>query len=249
MTKKMVTALVCAVLMMLCAVVQADTVVLFGDMHYGEEAFDMHMNDEDNFLVYDGEQFSLNDDSFSFKEEFQIYGGKTRSVYEFTIPSKRYSIEDDGTELLLGTVTINIPYQATLYVGEGNRRSGEYMLSEPVTLNDVYDEPIYLRRDEDGNPVLTDRVYLYCYEVSGEIRRFAATLFIDYEGYTARYAPLGTVPLLPEDYLPQAGQIFQLPEAGPTEEPPVQAVGGGFGTADSEPETDMDNQGSGSELP
>ena len=57
---------------------QADTKVVFEDMHYGEDAFNMHMNDEENYLIFEGERYSLNDDSFSFREAFQIYGGKTR---------------------------------------------------------------------------------------------------------------------------------------------------------------------------
>lgn len=181
-------ALLCALLMLLCAGAQAETTVVFEDMHYGEEALQMHMNDEENYLIFGGERYSLNDDSFSCQEAFQIHGGKTRAVYEYEIPQNRYSPEDDGAALLLCTVSVDIPYRATLRVGEGNRRSGEYVFSEPITLSDVYEEQIYLQRGADGRPVLTDRVYLYSYEVGGETRRFAATLFIEYEGCQARYA-------------------------------------------------------------
>lgn len=179
--------LVCT-LCLLFGAAQADTTVTFPDMHYGDEAFQMHLNNEVNKLIFQGEEYLLEDDRFNFKEALMVYGGKTRAVYEMTLPSGQFSVTPDGNALLIGTVVIDIPHKATLWVGSGNRRSGEYTLSAPITLTDVYQEPIYLPRDAQGAPVLIDQVYLYSYEVNGEVRRYAATLYIDYEGYHAAHA-------------------------------------------------------------
>lgn len=184
--KRLLAALLCA--LCLTASAQADIQVTFDDMHYGEEAFQMHMDDVTNLLIFQGEEYLLNDDKFSFNEALSVYGGKTRAVYEMTLPAGKFSIEPTEDPLLVGTVVIDIPQKATLWVGSGNRRSGEYTLEGPITLTDVYREDVYLPRSEAGAPVLIDRVYLYSYTVNGETRRYAATLYVDYEGYSATYA-------------------------------------------------------------
>ena len=213
--KRMLAVLFCALMLMSCTAAQAEMKVVFEDMHYGEDAFNMHMNDEENYLIFEGERYSLNDDRFSFQEAFPIYGGKTRAVYEYEIPQNRFSVENDGTELLLGTATIDIPYKATLYVGEGNRRSGEYTLTGPITLTDVYEEKFCLQRNAEGKPALTDRVYLYSYEVGGETRRFAATVFIQYEGYQARY-PVAAPALTAEPEIQPTAMATVEPQPIPT---------------------------------
>lgn len=165
--------------------------VIFDDLRYGENALALHMADEENFIVFDGEKYSLNDDCGSFAEAFPVYGGKTRALYEITVPADRFSVDGDGSELLLGTLSINAPTRAQLTVCCGNRRSGEYFVGETVALSDVYTEDIFLPRDADGKPVVLDRIYLYSYEVSGETRRFALSLYIDYENYAAGHLPVG----------------------------------------------------------
>lgn len=186
MKLRMISVLFCVLLLLTCCA-QADTAVTFEDMHYGDEAFQMHLNNEINKLIFEGEEYLLEDDSFQFREAMTVYGGKTRAVYEMTLPQGQFSVTPTGEELLIGTVEINIPRKATLYVGSGNRRSGEYALEGPLTLTDVYREEIRLPRSEEGLPLLIDRVYLYSYEENGETHRYAATLYIDYDGYTASY--------------------------------------------------------------
>ena len=192
MKLRMISVLFCVLLLLTCGA-QADTAVTFENMHYGDEAFQMHLNNEINKLIFQGEEYLLEDDCFSFREAMVVWGGKTRAVYEMTLPHGKFSVAPNGEELLIGTVEIDIPKKATLYVGSGNRRSGEYTLEDPITLTDVYREEITLPRSEQGAPLLIDRVYLYSYEVNGETRRFAATLYIDYDNYTASYA--GTDPV------------------------------------------------------
>lgn len=189
MMKRMILLLLCA-LMMNCAA--AEMSVTFPDMHYGDEAFQMHLRDEVNKLIFQGEEYLLEDDRFHFDEAMIIYGGKTRAVYEMTLPLGSYSLQPTEQAMTLGTVVIDIPHKATLYVGTGNRRSGEYTLQSPITLTDVYREEITLPRSADGAPLLIDQVYLYSYERDGETIRRAATLFIDYEDFAAGYTGAST---------------------------------------------------------
>ena len=90
---KRMLAAICAALM-LAVPALADTVV-FENLHYGAEAYEMHLNNETNTIVFNGETYSLDDDAVSFKEAFSVYGGKTRAVYEMTLPQSAYSVEDD----------------------------------------------------------------------------------------------------------------------------------------------------------
>lgn len=130
MKLRMISVLFCILLLLTCGA-QADTAVTFEDMHYGDEAFQMHLNNEVNKLIFEGEEYLLEDDSFQFREAMTVYGGKTRAVYEMTLPQGQFSVTPTGEELLIGMVEINIPRKATLYVGSGNRRIGDYVLEGP----------------------------------------------------------------------------------------------------------------------
>lgn len=211
--KRLLAALLCA--LCLTAFAQAEIQVTFEDMHYGEEAFQMHIDDVTNLLVFQGEEYLLDDDSFSFHEAMTVHGGKTRAVYEMTLPKGKFSVEPTEEPLRIGTVVIDIPRKATLYVGSGNRRSGEYTLEGPITLTDVYQEEILLPRSESGTPLLIDRVYLYSYTVNGETRRYAATLYIDYENYIATYANAAPV---------QSDAVVTVPQTDSAVEPAVEAA-------------------------
>lgn len=197
MKLRMISVMFCVLLLLTCGA-QADTAVTFEDMHYGDEAFQMHLNNEVNKLIFEGEEYLLEDNSFQFREALTVYGGKTRAVYEMSLPQGKFSVTPTGEELLIGMVEINIPRKATLYVGSGNRRSGEYVLEGPLTLTDVYREEIRLPRSEEGLPLLIDRVYLYSYEENGETHRYAATLYIDYDGYAASYPGVAATDVLAE---------------------------------------------------
>ena len=65
---KRMLAAICAALM-LAVPALADTVV-FENLHYGAEAYEMHLNNETNTIVFNGETYSLDDDAVSFKEAF-----------------------------------------------------------------------------------------------------------------------------------------------------------------------------------
>ena len=208
---KRMLAAICAALMLTIPAL-ADTVV-FENLHYGSEAYEMHLNNETNTIVFNGETYSLDDDAVSFKEAFSVYGGKTRAVYEMTLPQSAYSVEDDGKTLTIGELTISVPYRAQLWVAQGNRISGEYEIEGPIELTDVYREDICLPRDDQGRPLLIDRIYFYRYQADGETHCSAATLYIDYEGYSASHA--GEAYISANQILPDAPS----PTSAPTAEP------------------------------
>lgn len=192
---KRILSLICALMLMTAPSLAAANIdyTLFGD------AFRQSAPAENQFfLTYDGERYSLLDDCARFDEALTVYGGKTRAVYEYTLPQGGFSVEDDGSELLLGRMTIDVPYRAQLTVLEGNRRSGEYTVVESRELTDVYVDQVLLPRGSDGAPALVDRIYLYTYEAAGEVRRMAATLYFDYEGFTAGYGTSETAPGMTE---------------------------------------------------
>lgn len=216
MNMRRIAALLCA-LLCLAGSALADTTFTFDVMHYGDEAFQMHLRDEINLLVYQGEEYPLEDDRFEFDNARTLYGGKTRAVYEMTVPRNSFTQADSN--ILLGRVTINIPQKATLLVGRGNRRSGEYTFAEPITLTDVYHEDVYVPQDENGYPLLVDIVYLYSYVVDSETRRRAATLYIDYEDFSAGYtSPATPQPTATPTVKPTATPTA-VPTATPTEAP------------------------------
>lgn len=192
---KRLLALICVLMLLTAPALSAAKVdyTLFGSV--------LHQNlpsEEKFFLTYEGEQYSLLDDCARFDEAFSIYGGKSHAVYEYTLPQGSFSIEA-GDPQLVGRMTIDVPYRAQLTVLEGNRRSGEYDIIESRELTDVYVDEIFLPRDENGAPVLMDRIYLYSYEVSGETKHMAATLYFDYEGFTAGYASAEAEPISSDD--------------------------------------------------
>ena len=59
---KRMLAAICAALM-LAVPALADTVV-FENLHYGAEAYEMHLNNETNTIVFNGETYSLDDDEY-----------------------------------------------------------------------------------------------------------------------------------------------------------------------------------------
>ena len=190
--KRLFAALVLLVMLgMSCAALA--TAVTFENLHYGQEAIDMHQRDEVNTIVFEGETYSLNDDCADYRDRHGLYGGKTRAVYEMTVPAGKFTVEDDGQQVVLGDWYIDIPYRAEMWIATGNRISGEYVVEGPVDLTETYHEEIILPRDEAGNPVLIDRIYLYRYQVGEETRRFAASLYIDYENYRAARPVAGAV--------------------------------------------------------
>lgn len=202
----------------------AERMATLENLRYGEDAFSLHMRDEVNTLVFDGVTYELEDDKGSFVEAFNVYGGKTRAAHEITIPKERYSVEPDGQQLLLGTLVIDVPYKTELYICDGNRVSGEFAVSGPITLTDLYEEPIYMQRNASGQPVVTDRYYLYSYELGGETVHRAISLYIDYEGCRARHLGTLTPVLTAEPTATPTTEPTATPTVEPTATPTVEPI-------------------------
>ncbi len=194
--KMLIGLILCLTLCLaVCMVGHAEKVVQI-DYPYASEAMALHEQGKTLTLTMDGVEYSL-EDRFQnrVQESDRLMGGKCHAVYEYTVFQEKFSVEDDGTQTHLATLQIDIPYEATLQIAQGNRRSGEYTLSEPITLVGPYTEALMLPRDQSGAPLLTDRVYLYSWQEQGETFRHAITVFIDYENYTALY-PTETLALV-----------------------------------------------------
>lgn len=198
-------------------------------LHYGQEAMQLHLENEANTVELDGVTYTFEDDNvFSFQESVTVYGGKTRSVYEMTLPKAVWSDADTPADALLGTVTINPQTKVMLMVGDGNRVSGAYRLSEPMIVTDVYREDVRLPRDASGNPCLVDRIFLYSYSINGEEIHHAASVYFDYEDYAASRLPGGASAAAEE--ATEATPTAEPPEAAPATEAPeavpaVEATG------------------------
>ena len=182
--KRVFAALIALMMLCLNSAAFAQTVV-FENLHYGEEALNMHINEQENLIVFEGNEYSLNDYGASYESKVEVWGGKTRAVYEMTIPREYFTVEDNGEETVLGEWVINLPVRAQLWVAQGNRISGEYVMEGPIDLTQPYIETVTLPRDENGHPLLVDKIYLYSFEMNGEVQRYAASLYIDYDGYLA----------------------------------------------------------------
>lgn len=193
----------------------AETRVLFSDLTYGDEAFQLHMNDRSAEVVFNGNTYVFTDNRAEYREAFMVYGGKTRSIYEQTIPASRYSAEGPES-LLLGTLTISVEPDMVLYIARGNRYSGEYVVSDPISLADNYTEEIYLPRDAAGNPVIIDQIYLYSYTDLGETRYYALSLYIDYESYAASHGQ-PDLSGVPEALQPETDPVAAASEPEPAD--------------------------------
>lgn len=168
---KRILALLYALMLLTAPTLAAENIdcTLFGEVLYQNPP-----SEDQFFLIFDGKRYSLLDDRARFDEALSIHGGKSRAVYEYTLPQNSFSVEDDGSELLVGRMNIDVPCRAQLTMLEGNRRSGEYAAIESRELTDVYVDEIFLPRDENGAPVLMDRIYPYSFEASGQMKRMAA---------------------------------------------------------------------------
>ena len=164
----------------------AEKDVIVEHLKYGSEAFELHLADQVNTFDCEGITYRLEDKWFEFQPSTELYGGKTRSVYEYTVP-QHVTADYADTTCVLGTVTIVPDVKTTLTVGDGNRMSGVFTLGEPMVLTDVYTEQIVLPCNAQGNPVLIDKIYLYSFEENGETQHYAATFYVDYEGYKASH--------------------------------------------------------------
>lgn len=186
----------------------SDRVVLFDHIIYGDEAMDMHMAEQPMMLEYNGHSWNLDGEYSRFEDEFVLFGGNIHAILDVEVPKKRYQGAGD---IHFGTMYIDVPVKATLYVFEGNRISGEYVLMESRALTGLYEDKVRVRYNEAGELELIDKLYLYCYERSGEMQYYAATLCAGYEDARAVRATT-------KELLSRAGQLA----AAATKKPAVK---------------------------
>ena len=171
---------------------------------YGDEAFNKHMLDIKNTTVYNGEKWTFEQGAFSFEGAFMMYGGNTRTVFEFEVPEFRRLGTPEGKKLYLGKAEICPPAKMDLYVFSGDRTTGEYVLTDAQSNIGTYSLDIYAARTEDGTFRLTDKVFLYTYEQNGQRKNYAAGLYVSFENYTAA----------PADAEPENAVIQEMVQSG-----------------------------------
>jgi len=159
---------------------------------YGDEAYNKHMLDIRNTIVYKGEKWTFEQGAFSFEGAFMMYGGNTRTVFECEVPEFRRLGAPEGEKMYLGKAEICPPEKMDLYVFSGDRTTGEYILTDSQSNIGSYTLDIYAARAGDGTFRLTDKVFLYSYEQNGQRKNYAASLYISFENYKA--APADTEP-------------------------------------------------------
>lgn len=182
---KKITVLLLALVMLLAAA-SAETVTPGREatlvFAYGDEAFTLHMLDIPNTIVYDGHTWLLEHRCDNFDAQFMMYGGNTRTVHEMSVPQFRLDNVPEGESLYLGPVRITPPGPMTLYVFSGDHTTGSFTLVD-YQETEYYELPLWAVRDDNGGFVLTDMVFLYTFIEEGRPAYYAATYYIDYEGY------------------------------------------------------------------
>ena len=152
---------------------------------YGDDAFNKHMLSVMNTVDYKGKTYVFDFGGLEFDDAFMMYGGNTRTVFEFEVPKFQLDIHPQDKPLLLGTVTITAPRAMSLFVFSGDRTSGQYTLIDSKTNEKTYRMDVYANRDESGTLRLIDKVFLYSYQDGGKEVHYAASLYVAYERYAA----------------------------------------------------------------
>lgn len=158
------------------------------DFYTGEDARIFFEMGGTNSVTFNGQKYQLDDSFCRYQEDFMIHGGKTVSLYEMSVPRLQQYRFSEGTDVKLGSITIDPPSAMTLYVFSGDHSTGMYMMRDPVALNSAYQEDVYTTYDASGRLQKIDRVYLYEYQNNGQMQYKAMALYIDYENYDAAAA-------------------------------------------------------------
>ena len=181
--KKAISALLLLIIFCVSSAMAEKAVHL--DFYSGADAMALVEKGGINSVSFNGQQYQLDDSYCSYREEFMMYGGKTFSLYEMSVPMTQQYRFSEGTDVKLGRITINPPTTMTLYVFSGDHDTGMYMMRDPIELSSAYQEDVYATHDQSGRLQKIDRVYLYQYEEAGETKHKAMTMYIDYENYDA----------------------------------------------------------------
>lgn len=171
-------------LMCLGSAALADKAVYL-DYYTGDDARICFEMGRANRVLFNGQEYTLENGSCAFQQEFRMYGGNTEDLHEMSVPMLQQHRFANGSDAKLGRIIINPPSTMTLYVFSGDRNTGMYMMRDPIELSSAYQEDVYATHDSNGRLQKIDRVYLYQYEENGQIQYKAMSMYIDYENYDA----------------------------------------------------------------
>ncbi len=183
---------------------------------YGEDARELHMDDVKNTVLFQGNVYEFEDQYFEFECPGELYGGKTRAVFEFTASKSFQKAQTVGEHMYLGRISLKPEQKINLYVFSGDRVEGRYTLIDQQYTNE-YSKDVYATKDENGVFRHVDLVFLYSYETHSGGHFYAASLYFDYEGFDA--APALGSPNVPVTELPfDDGQVDRLPVLTPSDD-------------------------------
>ena len=184
---------------------------------YGEDAHERHMDDVKNTVLFQGNAYEFEDQYFEFERPGELYGGKTRAVFEFTAPESFQKAQTVDDRMYLGRISLKPKQKIDLYVFSGDRVEGRYTLIDQQHTSE-YSKDVYATKDENGVFRHVDLVFLYSYETHSGGHFYAASLYFDYEGFDA--APALGSPNVPVTELPFGdGQADNLPVPTPSDDP------------------------------
>ncbi len=184
---------------------------------YGEDAHERHMDDVKNTVLFQGNAYEFEDQYFEFERPGELYGGKTRAVFEFTAPESFQKAQTVDDRMYLGRISLKPKQKIDLYVFSGDRVEGRYTLIDQQHTSE-YSRDVYATKDENGVFRHVDLVFLYSYETHSGGHFYAASLYFDYEGFDA--APALGSPNVPVTELPFGdGQADNLPVPTPSDDP------------------------------
>ncbi len=183
---------------------------------YGEDARELHTEDVKNTVLFQGNVYEFEDQYFEFECPGELYGGKTRAVFEFTASKSFQKAQTVGERMYLGRISLKPEQKIDLYVFSGDRVEGRYTLIDQQYTNE-YSKDVYATKDENGVFRHVDLVFLYSYETHSGGHFYAASLYFDYEGFDA--APALGSPNVPVTELPfDDGQVDRLPVLTPSDD-------------------------------
>jgi len=198
-------------LLLLAGAASAQQVARF-HFTYGEAALQLFNEGAPNAIAFNGNTYVFSDDRCSFSEALPMYGGKTLSVYEYTVPETNIAAFKEPEDRYLGLLSIVPPEngEIELYVCIGDRNTGVYTVADAAKYSMPYMENVHAQLNAYDTLEIIDRIYLFSYEQNGEMVYSAISLYVDYENYN------GAIP----DMVAAANLAAEtLPTPEPTEVP------------------------------
>lgn len=141
-------------------------------------------------ILVNGTLYSVIDGGADLISTIQAFDRKTWSFYEMTILPETLEKVPPATEaLLVGQIQFrqleNSGGTCAITVLDGDYQTGEYTVERKVYPSDIYQEFIYLRKDENGQYQGYHKLYLIQYAVNGRWHREYAVVAISQD-----HAPL-----------------------------------------------------------